>query len=150
MIVDDLFEVFYGTDLELNRLKKTEIGINFVSRTEENNGVSAIIEPLKDVKPLDAGLITVAGGGNSVLSSFVQIKPFYSGRDLFCLKARKPMTLREKLFYCICIRVNQYKYSYGRQANRTLKSIKLPDRIPSWVYSKELLQSIRERMKSDL
>ncbi|MHB8545744.1 MAG: restriction endonuclease subunit S [Nitrosotalea sp.] len=149
MIVDGLFEVFYGTDLELNQLKKTENGVNFVSRTEKNNGVSAIVEPLKDVTPLDAGLITVALGG-SVLSTFIQIKPFYSGRDLICLKPRKPMTLREKLFYCMCIRANQYRYSYGRQANRTLKFLKIPDKVPSWVYSKELLQTIREKMKSDL
>lgn len=150
MIVDDLFEVFYGTDLELNSLKKTDSGINFVSRTEKNNGVSAIVEPLKNVKPLDAGLITVAGGGNSILSSFVQVKPFYSGRDLFYLKAREPMTLREKVFYCICIKRNQYRYSYGRQANKTLKSMKLPTKIPVWVYSKDLVQNIRERIKSDL
>jgi len=146
MIVNDLFEVFYGTNLELNNLKKSNIGINFVSRTEKNNGVSAIVEPIKDLEPLDAGLITVAGGGNSVLSSFVQVKPFYSGRDLFYLKARKQMTLREKLFYCMCIRSNQFKYSYGRQANKTLKSIKLPDEIPSWLYSKELVQTIRKRI----
>jgi hypothetical protein len=150
IIVDDLFEVFYGTDLELNRLKKVEIGINFVSRTEKNNGVSAIVEQLPDVKPLEVGLITVAGGGNSVLSSFIQDKPFYSGRDLFCLRARKSMSLREKLFYCLCIKANQYRYSYGRQANRTLKSLILPDNIPEWVYSSELIQTIRERVKRDL
>lgn len=132
MIVDDLFEVFYGTDLELNLLKKTKVGINFVSRTRRNNGVSAIVEPLKNVKPLDAGLITVAGGSSSVLSSFVQNKPFYSGRDILCLKPKKSMTLAEKLFYCICIKTNQYRYSFGRQANKTLKFIKLPE-IPNWV-----------------
>ena len=60
MIVDDLFEVIGGTNLELNHLKKTKVGINFVSRTEKNNGVSAIVAPLKDVKPLDAGSITIS------------------------------------------------------------------------------------------
>jgi hypothetical protein len=150
MIVDDLFEVFYGTNLELNKLEKSNSGINFVSRTEENNGVSAIVKPIDNLPPLDAGLITVAGGGNSVLSSFVQIKPFYSGRDLFYLKSRKLMSLREKLFYCMCIRKNQFKYSYGRQANRTLKTITLPSPIPSWVFSKELVQPIKEKIKTAL
>ena len=149
MIIDDLFDVFYGTDLELNRLTKSKIGINFVSRTAKNNGVSAVVELLKDVKPLDAGLITVAGSG-SVLSTFVQIKPFYSGRDLFCLRARKPMTLREKLFHCMCIQENQYKYSFGRQANRTLKLLELPEEIPSWIYSEELLQTLRTKIQSEL
>ena len=137
MIVDDLFDVFYGTDLELNRLKKTKFGINFVSRTSRNNGVSAIVESLKNIKPLEAGLVTVAGGG-SVMSSFVQNKPFYSGRDILCLRSKKQMSLSEKLFYCLCLRENAYKFSYGRQANKTLKLLKLPDTIPSWVYKNKM------------
>lgn len=132
MFVEDLFEVCYGTNLELNKLEKTTSGINFVSRTNKNNGVCAIVKPLKNVKPLDAGFITVAAGGN-VLSTFVQNKPFYSGRDIFYLKPKKMLTLEEKLFYCMCINANKYKYSYGRQANKTLKKIKLPNRIPNWV-----------------
>ena len=121
-----------GTNLELNHLKKSDDGINFVSRTSKNNGVSAIVEPIDKVEPLDAGLITVAGGG-SVMSSFVQNKPFYSGRDIFYLKAIEKMTLQEKLFYCICLRTNKYKFSFGRQANQTLPSLELPDIIPDWV-----------------
>lgn len=139
MRVDDLFDVYYGTNLALNHLKKTKIGINFVSRTAKNNGVSAIVEPLSNVKPLDAGLITVAGGG-SVMSSFVQPKLFYSGRDLYYLKTKKPMTLSEKLFYCMCLRMNHPKFSYGRQANRTLKSIELPKSIPNWVKNLKMLE----------
>lgn len=133
MIVDDLFEVIYGTNLELNKLKKSKHGINFVSRTSKNNGVSARVELLKDVKPIEAGVITVAGGG-AVMEAFVQEKPFYSGRDLFYLKPRKEMTISEKLFYSMCLRKNKFKYSYGRQANRTLKFLIIPDKIPDWVY----------------
>lgn len=132
MIVNDLFEVIYGTNLELNALKKSKNGINFVSRTAKNNGVSARIEPLKDIHPIEAGVITVAGGG-AVMEAFVQETPFYSGRDLFYLKPRKEMSLSEKIFYCMCLRRNRFKYSYGRQANRTLKYLKLPNKIPEWV-----------------
>ena len=39
--VSDLFEVKYGSNLELNKLERDPAGINFVSRTERNNGVSA-------------------------------------------------------------------------------------------------------------
>ena len=132
MKVSELFIVSYGTSLELNHLEKTENGINFVSRTSKNNGVSAVVEPVPDIEPLDAGLITVATGG-SVMSSFVQVKPFYSGRDIFYLKPINEMTIQEKLFYCVCLRANKYKFSYGRQANRTINDLKLPDRIPNWV-----------------
>jgi hypothetical protein len=45
------------------------------------------------------------------------------------------MTDQEKLFYASCIRLNKTKYSYGRQANKTLGSLMVPAReeIPSWV-----------------
>lgn len=133
MKVEDLFEVEYGTNLELNHLKKvSSAGINFVSRTRKNNGVSAIVERLNSIEPLPEGLITVATSG-TVMESFVQPFPFYSGRDVYYLKPKKDMGLNLKLFYCMCLKRNKFKYSYGRQANRTLKSLELPDEIPLWV-----------------
>lgn len=141
MKVNELFDVHYGTNLELNHLKKTERGINFVSRTSKNNGVSGIVECVPNVKPLDAGLITVAGGG-SVMSSFVQPEPFYSGRDVFYLKPKKKMSIQKKLFYCMCLKANKYKFSFGRQANQTLKNLELPDSIPSWVEHIPISESI--------
>lgn len=126
--IENLFEVHYGVNLELNKLKKTNSkdGINFVSRTSKNNGVSAIVEKLEKLEPVPAGMLTVAGGG-SVLETFLQPKPFYSGRDLYYLKPLLEMTDQEKLFYCMCIKANKYKYNYGRQANRTLRDILVPD-----------------------
>jgi hypothetical protein len=35
----------------------------------------------------------------------------------------------------MCIKSNAYRYTYGRQANKTLKDIELPDTVPEWVYS---------------
>lgn len=132
--VADLFEVKYGVNLELNKMEIDPEGINFVSRSGKNNGVSAKVKQLSDVEPLDAGLLTVAGGG-SVLETFVQPEPFYSGRDLYYLRALVSMTLEQKLYYCMCIRANKYRYNYGRQANRTLRDIMIPDikEIPDWV-----------------
>jgi hypothetical protein len=92
----------------------------------ENNGVSACVKELEDLSPFDAGLITVAGSGNSVLESFVQPFRFYTGYHVFVLKPKASLTTNQKLFYCISIRRNQFKYSYGRQANRTLKDLLVP------------------------
>lgn len=33
----------------------------------------------------------------------------------------------------MCIQKNAYRYSYGRQANKTLKDIVVPDDVPQWV-----------------
>ena len=134
--ISSLFEVHYGVNLELNKLTQVsdENGINFVSRTSKNNGVSAIVKLIPKIKPIEAGVLTVAGGG-SVLETFLQPKPFYSGRDLYYLKPLIDMTDKEKLFYCMCIRANKYKYNYGRQANRTLKDLLVPhiNFIPDFV-----------------
>ena len=60
--LEDLFVVVYGHSLELNGLVQVEDGVNFVSRTSKNNGVSARVAPLKDIEPAPAGLISVVCG----------------------------------------------------------------------------------------
>lgn len=132
--VCELFDVRYGVNLELNRMTLDPNGINFVSRTAKNNGVSAKVKYLPEVEPIEPGVLTVAGGG-SVLETFLQPSRFYSGRDLYYLKAMVEMSPAQKLYYCACIRANKYRYNYGRQANRTLKQILIPslDEIPHWV-----------------
>lgn len=132
--VSKLFSVRYGLNLELNSLIKDSGGINFVSRTSKNNGVSAKVRPVASIEPLPAGTITVAGGG-SVMESFLQASPYYSGRDLYYLTAKVPMSNEQKLFYCLCLRRNKYKFSYGRQSNVTLPDLQIPttDSIPEYV-----------------
>ncbi len=130
--INELFEVSYGNSFELNRLdicSENQEGINFVSRTVKNNGVSAIVRKLDKIKPFPSGLITVALGG-SVLETFLQPKPFYTGFHVMVLCPLFEMSETEKLFYAFCIRKNKYRYSYGRQANRTIKEIKIPENIP--------------------
>jgi hypothetical protein len=133
--IADLFDVKYGINLELNacEITKDQNGINFVARTAENNGVVAKIKLIVDKTPQPAGVLTCAGGG-SVLSTFVQTEPFYSGRDLYILTPKTEMRLEEKLLYCHCIQMNAYRYRYGRQANKTLKDIELPE-LPEWLHS---------------
>ncbi len=132
--INELFDIQYGNSLELVNLTECEAedlhSVNFVSRTEKNNGVSGIVEQLPDLEPFEAGLITVAGSGNSVLSSFIQTKPFYTGFHVFILRPLSPMSMIDKLFYCYTIRLNQYKYSFGRQANKTLKDLLIPSEVP--------------------
>lgn len=133
--LSSIFDIKYGNSLDLFALEICEEGdenaINFVSRTRENNGVSACVKLIDNIAPFEAGLITVAGSGNSVLESSVQLSPFYTGFHVFILKPRRNMTILEKLFYCHCIRQNRYKYSFGRQANKTLKDILIPSEMPT-------------------
>jgi len=132
--VSDLFDVIYGVNLELNKLTLDPNGLNFVSRTANNNGVSAKVKPIDGLEPIEAGVLTVAGGG-SVLETFLQPEPFYSGRDLYFLRPLQEMSPEQKLFFCMCIRANKFRFNYGRQANRTLKDLLVPaiSEIPDWV-----------------
>lgn len=129
--VSDLFNVKYGINMELNTCIETTSddpeGIAFVARTAENNGVSAYVKRIEGKEPQPAETITVAGGG-SVLSTFVQKRPFYSGRDLYLLIAKEDINLKVKMFISTVLFANQYRYSYGRQANKTLPDLilKLP------------------------
>ena len=139
MKVKDLFHIQYGVNLELNKLEITDdsSGINFVARTSQNNGIVAKVKPVNGIHPNPAGTISCAGGG-SVLSTFVQEEPYYSGRDLYILTPIQEMSFVRKLYYCHLIGENKYKYSYGRQANKTLGDILLPDIEPTWVKNFEI------------
>lgn len=143
----DLFTPKYGVNLELVSctLSDSPDAVNFVARTSENNGVVAQVERIEGIEPQKAGTITCAGGG-SVLSTFVQTKDFYSGRDLYLLIPKINISLESKLFCCTVISQNKYRYNYGRQANKTLKDIliKLPSRNgePDWDFMTNYIRSI--------
>lgn len=138
--LDQIFDLRYGHSLELNTLTQVEspAGVNFVSRAMGNNGVTArVFDPTGT--PGQAGELTVALSGNGVLSSFVQPESFITGFHVMILHAKNPdMTTVEKLWWARCIWENRYRYSYGRQANRTLGSLLVPKKVPKWVYSTKL------------
>jgi hypothetical protein len=127
--LDAIFDIQYGSQLDLNKCvicEKPE-GYNFVNRSSKNCGVSARILEEENKKPFPAGLITVAMGG-SVLSSFVQQEPFYTGQNVKVLKPKQEMSDLLKLYYCYCIEQNIFRFStFGREANVSFESIIVPD-----------------------
>lgn len=125
--VSQVFDLKYGVNLALNACVESDgpDATNFVSRTDSNNGVSARIDPVPGVEVQEAGLISVATGG-SVLASFLQPDPFYSGRDLYVLKPKADgVSTAAKLFLITVLEANKFKFNYGRQANKSLPDIKL-------------------------
>ena len=75
-----------------------------------------------------------------MLTTHLQEQPYYTGRDVARLVPRVTMTRAQLLFYCICIRANRYRYSYGRQANRSLKDLEVPglDTLPAYVKASDV------------
>lgn len=137
--IQDIFDVRYGHSLELNRLQlrsRKDGGIPFISRKMGDNGIAAYVAPVNGVDPAPAGELSCALSGNGVLSTFYQESSFYTGFHVACLKPKVSLNIEELLYYCSCIWHNRYRFSYGRQANRTLKNLLIPspETIPFWVY----------------
>jgi hypothetical protein len=133
-----LFRIEHGNKLDLNKMVQSGAGddaIAFINRSGERGGLSAFVRKVDGINPYPAGLITVALGG-SALASFVQSRPFYTGQNVDVLTPLSAMTIDQKLYYCLCVQANGFRYStFGREANRTLRSLLVPDRdgIPPWV-----------------
>ena len=132
--LDEIFDIKNSPSLELINCEQIENGICFVSRTSANNGIVARIKQLDDLEPMPANAITVALGG-SVLSSFYQEEPFYTAFHIACLYPKTELTKEQMLYYAYVIEQNKYRYNYGRQANKTLKNILVPDinELPEYV-----------------
>ncbi|MCY4210692.1 MAG: restriction endonuclease subunit S [Gammaproteobacteria bacterium] len=151
--LSELFNISRGSKLDYNKMTPcscTENAVSFVGRSGERNGFVGYVEKLTGKAPYKSGLITVALGG-SALSSFVQPRLFYTAQNIDVLAPIVEMSIDVKLYYCLCIEANRFRYStYGREANRTLKTINIPslESVPAWVHgaSKKSINELSTRL----
>ncbi len=143
--VSEVFDVEYGSKLDMNKMRQTERlqGVAFVGRIGGLNGkagVAGYVEPIPGKAPYPAGLLTVALGGSRLLSTYVQQLPFYTAQNVAVLTPKdSSMPLKHRLYYAAAIKANDFRYSaFGREANRTLATIELPNAVPSWVDDSEI------------
>lgn len=143
--IGSVFHVSSGHQLALNHLDPVDDedsgdeAVAYVSRSHRNNGVSAWVRRVPGVEPIEEGAITVAlRSRNHSLSAFVQPRPFYTTYHVAILTPKKPMSLSEKLWWCLCIRANRFRFGFGRQANRTIRTLRLPAKAPAWVKSAKI------------
>jgi len=135
--IEALFDVEYGNKLDMNKMDRVTDGhgVAFIGRRGANQGVSGYVAKANGVEPYPAGLITVALGGSRLLASFVQQVPFYTAQNVAVLTPKDPtMPTAQRLYYAACITRNRWLYSaFGREANRTLGILRVPDATPAWV-----------------
>lgn len=152
--LNKLFNIENGNKFDLINMTESENrDIAFVSRTANNNGVSAYVERLYDVYPYEAGCITVALGG-SIGSAFLQSQPFYTGQNVAVLSPidsyKENMTKEIKLFFCYLIKTEcKYRYvAFGRELNTHLNkdfTIRLPlkeNKEVDWIRLNEFSESL--------
>jgi hypothetical protein len=130
--LNSIFDIEYGNQFDLYKMDFEDPEINFVSRSSQNLGVVAKVSKELNFEPYPAGLITVTLGGTYLLSSFVQQEPFYTAQNIKVLTPKKEMDFKEKVFYCMAIQSNRFRYtSHGREANVTLDHLLVPAEVPA-------------------
>ena len=152
-LLTEIFSVDYGNKFDLNKMEVLPTSsIAFVSRTAQNNGVSAYVEPVTGVTPYPAGAITVALGG-SIGSTFLQKQPFYTGQNVSVLLPKTPMSDAAKLFItCIIMTECSYRFvAFGRELNKHIKhdfTIKLPQTAsgtPDWQAMSDFMAELEKK-----
>ncbi|MDD5063644.1 MAG: restriction endonuclease subunit S [Phycisphaerae bacterium] len=132
--LNSIFNIEYGNKLDFNKMVKADDekdGINFISRASKNFGITGKVKEDALHEPYEAGLITVTLGGSYLLASFIQPDKFYTAQNIKVLKPIHSLTFNEKLFYCLCIQQNRFKYSsHGREANVSLDNLLVPIAMP--------------------
>jgi len=128
--LNSVFEITYGNKFDLKKMtQEKDKSVAFIARTAKNNGVVAFVDKTsKD--PYPSGLITVALGG-AILETFLQPFDFYTAQNVAVLKPIREMSDEEKLYYCLAIKANKFRYgAFGREANRSLKTLLVPKKFP--------------------
>lgn len=129
----DICYITMGNKMDFSAMTMDNPTVNFVGRSADDNGVVAKVDAIKDVKPYNAGCITVALGG-SLGSSYLQIEPFYTSQNVAVLEFDDTVSDLAKIFIsCLIMNESKYKYfPFGRELNthiRTDFSFALPIRF---------------------
>ena len=134
-----MFEIMYPKTLIYSDMIPDKNGINFVSSQEKNNGIVGRVQEVDGIKIYPKGCITVPLKG-SVLMAHLQPQKCYVAHQIAVLLPKKSMSIQEKLYYVTLIRHNSYKYNYGRQADKTIGDIYIPD---GEIYNTDRTKSLR-------
>lgn len=112
----DLFDICIGKSTDLNKLQQTieENGINYIARTEQNNGVTAKVLPKSSTTAYKGGCITIPMVGNAMKSSY-QEEEFCVSQNIAILRPKNfSMNEKRAAFFNIFIRSDIFRFNYGR------------------------------------
>lgn len=82
-----------------------------------------------DIYPKGTLYVSTNGQGSHTFS-YVSVSEFIPNSDVTVLIPKREMTIKEKLFYAMCITHNRFKFSYGRKPKgQKLAEILIPSSI---------------------
>lgn len=127
----DIFEIDSGTKLDKAKMDTTTPKINFVGRSNFNNGITQKVNEIQGLTPYDSGCLTLALGGAYLGSCFIQEEPFYTSQNVVVLIPKENITFEAKQFIATAIfKESQNNYrAFIKELNAHIKRdfvIKLP------------------------
>lgn len=155
---DGLFIIDNGTKLDKVRMKTLNPSVNFVGRSNANNGVTDFIDRLDDIEPYPAGYMTLSLGGEYLGSCFVQKEPFYTSQNVVVLIPQQEMSWYAKQYIATMVfREGRLHYkAFLDELNRHVKrdfTILLPItkvNQPDWAYMERYMQEIEKETNTRL
>ena len=154
----DIFEIDSGTKLDKAKMDTTTPKINFVGRSNFNNGITQKVNEIQGLTPYESGCLTLSLGGAYLGSCFIQEEPFYTSQNVVVLIPKEDITFEAKQFIATAIfKESQNNYrAFIKELNAHIKRdfiIKLPttvDGTPDYDYMTEFVGKIEYQISNAL
>lgn len=133
--LDKLFIVVNGissTGIEKSETKVNQDWVPFIrpsfkQQTSIDSYVNKNYIANEKIFPKETLYVSTNGQGSHTYS-YVSTTEFIPNSDVSVLVPKRHMTLKEKLFYAMCITKNRYRFSYGRKPKGDkLKALLIPE-----------------------
>ena len=152
---DRLFSIDSGNKFDKSKMSLINPTVNFVSRSNNNNGIACIVDEINGVRPYNAGNMTIALGGEYLGSCFVQEHEFYTSQNVNVLIPKWNMSDYVKRFISFVIfkESRSYYKAFEDELNRHMTTdfcILLPidcNGNSDWMYMKKYMKDIEEKTK---
>lgn len=110
----DLFEVVGTKSLDSNAINFTNVGVNFIGRTFESNGIQGKIEK-QNFEPNEPYTITATVIGNYKYVKF-QVEPYYCSQNINKLTPKKVISKwNKKIAYYFVSNIQKFVSLYDKQ-----------------------------------
>ena len=150
---DLLFVIDAGNKFDKSKMSVTNPEIDFVSRSNNNNGISCVVDKIDGIEPYKAGSMTIALGGEYLGSCFIQENDFYTSQNVNVLIPKWDMSnyVKRYISFIIFKESRTYYKAFEDELNRHMTtdfSILLPidnSGIPNWRYMEDYIKAIEEK-----
>lgn len=153
----DIFHIDSGNKFDKSKMDTCLEAVNFVGRSNFNNGVTAKVNFVSEIEPYKEGYLTLALGGAYLGSCFIQDEPFYTSQNVIVLKPKEEITWEAKQFISTAIFIesqNNYR-AFVKELNAHVKrdfSFKLPvtkNGAPDYCYMTNFMINIQRKVNNN-